>query len=146
MFRQLTIGVALYAIPTIAFAQTEPVENAGNNLLLTLALLFIAGVVAVVWLLIGLLAKLPSPFPNARELLEPNLAWAFVGAIIASRAWSGWEFHNGLDFAVAVAGGVVLLSSADFSARCGSPACRIGRPGKPSGRAGAGSCLPPAHN
>ncbi len=109
MFRQLTIGVALYAIPTIAFAQTEPVENAGNNLLLTLALLFIAGVVAVVWLLIGLLAKLPSPFPNARELLEPNLAWAFVGAIIASRAWSGWEFHNGLDFAVAVAGGVVLL-------------------------------------
>lgn len=109
MFRRLMTGVALYAIPTVAFAQAEPVEGSSHHLLVTLFLLFVAGVVAVVWLHIGLLAKLPSPFPKARELLEPNLAWAFVGAVIASRIWSGWEINSGLDFAVAVAGGIVLL-------------------------------------
>lgn len=109
MFRRLMTGTVLYAIPTLAFAQAEPVDNPGRSLLLTLILLFVAGVVAVVWLLFGLLGKSPNPFPKARELLEPNLAWALVGVVIASGAWSGWQFHSALDFAVAVAGGVVLL-------------------------------------
>ncbi len=109
MFRRLMAATVLYAIPTLAFAQAEPVDNLEQSLLLTLFLLFVAGVVAVAWLYVGLLGKLPSPFPKARELLEPNLAWAFVGVVIASRAWSGWQFHSFLDFAVAVAGGVVLL-------------------------------------
>jgi Na+/glutamate symporter len=109
MFRRLFTATVLYSVPTLAFAQAEPVDNLGRSFLLTLILLFIAGVVAVAWLLVGLLGKVPSPFPPARELLEPNLAWAFVGAVIVSRVWSGWQFHNALDFAAAVAGGVVLL-------------------------------------
>jgi hypothetical protein len=110
MFRRITMGMVLYSIPTLAFAQAaEPVESVGQNLLATLFLLFLAGVVAVGWLLVGLLAKAPTPFPTARALLEPNLAWALVGAVIANRIWSGGEIHGALDFAVAVAGGVVLL-------------------------------------
>lgn len=109
MIRRLLTVIGLYAIPTLAFAQIDPVDNQGQNLLLTLFLLFIAGVVAVAFLYVGLLGKLPSPYPKARELLEPNLAWAFVGAVIASRAWSGWQFHGAADFAAAVAGGVILL-------------------------------------
>ncbi len=109
MFRRFATALGLYAIPTLALAQIEPVDNLGQNLLLTLFLLFVAGVVAVVWLLFGLLGKFPSSFPKARELLEPNLAWALVGAVIASRAWSGWQFQGFADFAAAVAGGVVML-------------------------------------
>jgi hypothetical protein len=109
MFRRLTIGMVLYSIPTLAFAQAEPADPLGHDLLLTLFIWFVAGVIAVVWLLFGLLGKIPNPFPKARELLEPNLAWAVVGAIIASRVWSDWQFHSAVDFVAAVAGGVVLL-------------------------------------
>lgn len=94
---------------TLALAQAEPVESVRQGLLPTLFILIFAGVFAVVFLLVGLLGKIPSKFPTARELLEPNLAWALVGAVIASGIWSDWQFHGALDFIAAAAGGLVLL-------------------------------------
>ncbi|CAH2602814.1 conserved membrane protein of unknown function [Rhodovastum atsumiense] len=109
MLRRLVTGIALFSIPSLAFAQVEPATPLGQNLLLTLSIWFIAGVVATTWLLVGLLGRIPVPFPAARQVLEPNLAWAVVGVILASLVWSGWEFHGAVDFVVAVAGGVVVL-------------------------------------
>ena len=109
MLRRLMTGMVLYSIPTLAFAQSESAPNPVQSFLLALFIAAVAGAVAVVWVQVGLLAKLPDPLPTARELLEPNLAWAFVGALLASRAWSGWQFHGIMDFVVAVAGGIVLL-------------------------------------